>query len=241
MSAPLNRLYAEPTLGDLLDLVKKEVMLATNCHAIGTIQSFDPSTQTCSATMNYKKTYLEADPTTGVYGPVLVEYPVILDAPVVVIQGGTGYLTMPIMSGDYCLVMFNDRDLDAWLHSGQVSAPNTSRFHSFSDAIILVGLRPNSKALSPYDPARVVLGNGTTLVGVGTSLIKIANNSTTLNTLLQTLISNIQDLVIATSAITVTGVLAGALASGPPANAAAIIAVGVELMATAVQIEGLLE
>jgi hypothetical protein len=58
-----------------------------NCHAIATIQSFDPTKQTASATVNYKKTYFKPD-TAGVYRPVLVDYPQLIDCPVIFLGGG---------------------------------------------------------------------------------------------------------------------------------------------------------
>ena len=82
---------------------------------------------------------------------------------------------------------------------------------------------------------------GSTMVGVGETLVKIANDQYDLGALLQELITEIKSLVTQTSAITVTAVTAGSGVSGVPANAAAITAIGTQLTTTANKIAGLLE
>lgn len=237
---PLNAVPSEPSLKDLLDLLKKDVLLSLNAHHVGTIQSFNSAKQTATATINYPKTYYQLNSVTGLYNPVLVNYPLLVDCPVICLGGGTAALTFPIQSGDECLVFFNDRAIDNWFSGGAGAALSSQRLHSFSDGLILVGLRSLGKVLTNYDATRAVLRNGTTLVGVGPSLVKIANQQTTLNTLLQSLISNVQSLVSAASAITVTCAAPGN-PSSPPINSAAISAVANQLTATANQIAGLLE
>jgi hypothetical protein len=237
---PLNAVPSEPSLKDLLDLLKKDILLSLNAHHIGTIQSFNSAKQTATATINYPKTYYQLNSVTGLYNPVLVNYPLLVDCPVICLGGGTTALTFPIQTGDECLALFNDRAIDNWFSGGAGAALSNPRLHSFSDGLILVGLRSLGNVLTNYDSTRAVLRNGTTLVGVGPSLVKIANQQTTLNTLLQNLISNVQSLVSATSAITVTCAAPGN-PSSPPVNAAAISAVANQLTTTANQIAGLLE
>lgn len=236
-----NLIPQDPGLKDLLDLLKKQILLTTNCHHIGTVQSFDAENQTATATINYRRTYFNLNKSTGNYDPVLKEYPTLIDCPVIFLGGGNAALTFPVSKGDECLVLFNDRDIDNWFQGGGSGALATPRLHSFSDGLILVGLRSLAHSIDDFDTTRAVLRNGDALVGVGDTLVKIANNSTTLNTLLQTLVTDIRNLVAATAAITVTGVTSGGGISGPPVNAAAITAVGSSLSALATQIGGLLE
>lgn len=231
----------DPSLRDLLDQLKKEILLTLSSHHIGTIQSFDKTNQTATVTINYKKTIFRLDASTGLYNGVLIDYPILIDCPVIALGGGDSALTFPIEEGDECLVLFNDRDFDNWFSGSLTSAPATPRLHSFSDAIILVGLRSLPNSLEAYDMVRAVLRNGSAMVGVGPTLIKIANNTTTLNTLLQTLVTDIKTLVTQTAALTVTGVTTGGGTSGPPTNAVAITAVGTSLTTLAGQISGLLE
>jgi hypothetical protein len=189
----MNSISSDVTLKDVLTLHKKEILLDLFCHGIGTIESFDPAKQTCTASMKYKKTYMQPD-ATGKYVPQLVEYAPLIDCPVFVLQGGGGALTMPIKKGDTCIILFNDRDLDTWLSSGQITAPATGRLHAFSDAIMLVGIRSLKDALASYDPDYPELKyQGGSSVRVGAK-IRIKNNSKNLYTILNNLISTLSSL-----------------------------------------------
>ncbi len=180
----LNRIGSEPDLRTAMDILKREIFLGLNCHAVGTVQSFNSASLTVTATINYKQTFLEADPKTGIYSSVLVDYPVLLDLPVFMPQGGLASLTMPITAGDTCLILFNDLDIDTWFATGQVGPVPTQRLHSFSDGFALIGVRPATKPLDHYDPDRAVLQHGTTLVGVSSSKVKIANQGGSLESVL---------------------------------------------------------
>lgn len=230
----------QPDLADLLALWKKDILLNLNCHHVATIQSFDPEKQTVSATINYKKTYFQRS-SDGVYQPVLKDYALLIDVPVIIMQGGNGSLTMPIAQGDECIILFNDRDIDNWFQSGQVQGTATSRLHSFSDGFALIGVNNSRNSLSGYDPVRAALNNGTTRVAVGANKILIENMTTTLNTQLQALTTQLTMLTAALATLTVTGVTSGSSASGPPANALAITAIGTNISSIATQIGSLLE
>lgn len=240
---------ADPDLTDVLNLWKKDVFLSFNAHHLGTITSFNATQQTARATINYRKTYFRLDTETNLYVAELVPYPQAIDCPVIVFGGGNGLSTMPIAAGDECLILFNDRDINNWFSGSPSGAVATSRLHSFSDGLILVGVRSLANVIANYDTVRATLRSktGETVVGVNPQTQKILltntapGNSTTLNTLLAELITNIKALVTATAAITVTGVTAGGGTSGPPVNAATISAVSTALTTTATEIANLLE
>lgn len=215
MSIQQNQIPETPSLTDLFNAKRKEIFLNLNCHHIGTVQSFNPAIQTATATINYKKTFFQPDPITGVYGPVLQDYPLIIDAPVVVLGGGLGALTFPITTGDECLVLFNDRDIDTWFQSGGVGAPNaTPRLHSFSDAMILVGVRSLAKALAGYSAIDVRLYNGTTIIELSPALALIQTQlGGTLGTALQALLTDLS--TMSTAADVAAAALATASRSAP--------------------------
>lgn len=222
----LNRIPLPLDLEDTLALLKKDIFLNFNSHHVGRIENFNEANQTAVATLTYQKQFFDLNKKTGNYEPILLPYPLLADCPVIILGGGASALTFPIQTGDECLVLFNDRDIDSWFHSGGGAAPNSSRLHSFADGIILVGLRNSQRSLTNYDTSRAVLRNGdpTTsgaMVGVSATHIKIANNLTTLNTLLQSLITQIQ-------LITVLCATPGN-ASSPPINAAALALIGTQL------------
>lgn len=221
------RTPSNPSLKDALDLLKRDIFLSLNCHHIATIQSFDPVTQTASATINYKKTFFEKQ-ANGQYSPVQKDYPILLDCPVVVMRGGTCALTMPIAAGDTCLVLFNDRDLDNWFQSGQIGPVASPRAHSFSDGLILVGVAHSGNPVEDYDTDKAVLKNGSTRVGVGASKVEISNGTTNLNTLLQDLITQLKALIIDVNAVAPGGGVVSAASQA-------------QLTTIANQISGLLE
>ena len=241
MALQLNTTVADPSLRDLLDLVKREVFLEFNCHHIATVESFNSAAQTVVATINYTKTVFELNPLTNAYQATQVNYPTVIDCPVLFLGGGPACLTFPKAQGDQCLLLFNDRDMDNWF-SGSATGPVASgRLHSFSDAIAVVGLYPKDSPIASFDTSRASLRHGQTMVGVGASLVKIANATTTLNTLLQSLVTQCENLATACAAITVSGVTSGGGVSGVPVNAATLAAVSTALTTLGTQIGGLLE
>lgn len=215
------RKQVDPSLADLLNLHGKQLMLNMNCHAIATVQSFDADEQTVSATINYKKTYLTRNPD-GTYSSTLVDYPILLQVPVVILSGGAAKLTFPISAGDECLILFNDRSIDSWFQSGQVGPVSSPRLHSISDGFALIGVRSLARSIDDYDQTHAKISWGQTMVGVSVSKVKIANQLYTLNQLLQLLLTQVQ-------AITVSAVTPGVGVSGPPVNAAAIAAIAVQI------------
>lgn len=183
-----NQIPNEPQMKDLLDLFKKDIFLSMNVHHLATIQSFNASNQTASATINYKKTFFQLNSETGLYDPVLLDYPQLIDCPVICLGGSSTALTFPIVQGDECLVFFNDRDMDNWFAGNSNGAVASSRLHSFSDGIILVGVRSLSRKISSYDTSHAVLRNNAgAAVGVNktTALALIQGSSGTLGTALQ--------------------------------------------------------
>lgn len=254
-NAPQNLFPQEPDLKDLLKIHAKDIFLNFNCHHIGTIQSFDSTNQTAQVTINYTNTFLTYDPSSETYIPTAQSYPIVVDAPCIVLGGGGrngGSLTFPIAAGDECLLLFNDRDMDNWFSGNSGSPPATPRLHSFADGIALVGLRSMANVLTGYDILRTALRQGQSLVAVGGgggTLVKIANGTTTLNTLLQSLCIQLEALTAAIAAITVpvlvTGITTGPDTApgsgGPPNNATTITGIGSQIITIATEISGLLE
>lgn len=209
----------EAQITDLLDLRKKDLLLSLFCHGIATITSFDPVTQTADATMTYTKGFSVQNPD-GTLTLQQRTYPPLTGCPVIFLGGVDSFLTFPDVVGATCHVHFNDRDLENWL-TDQGTALASSRLHSFSDPVLLVGLRSNGKAIKNFDTDRVLLKKGNAEVGVGLNneLVRVANELYTLNQLLQQLITAIQGITVlpgsfSNSAGPVVGV------SGGPVNSA---------------------
>ena len=174
MNTNVNYTVSEPTLATLLNELKRNIFIEFNCHAIAVVQSVNFSNQTLTASVAYTRGVLEKQPN-GTYSLVPVNYPFLVDCPFISIQGGNAGLTMPIQPGDNCLVFYNDRDINNWWTSDQPSIPNSSRTHSFSDAIVLVGLNNNNNPIPNFSGHNAVLYNGNVKVSVTPSNVVISN------------------------------------------------------------------
>lgn len=138
---------ALPSSTDLLDSLKREVMKELNAVRIGVIQAFDAGGAGDTANVTVQLAQQQVISTAPDGTRTIQEYPLLLKVPVYFPCGGGFTLTFPIAKGDECIVLFNDRELDNWLLTGAGQAPTTGRVHDFSDAMALVGMRSNPRAL----------------------------------------------------------------------------------------------
>lgn len=162
---------ALPSLSDLLDRLKREVLRDINCVKIGTIQSFNAVTQEVEVEIAF--TQVTSTSVTGVQ--TYATYPLLLNVPVLFPCGGGFTLTFPITVGDECVVLFNDRQIDAWLASGAGLPPPTSRAHDLSDGIAIVGVRNLTRSLASVstNSAQLRSDDGTTFVDVNALGVKV--------------------------------------------------------------------
>lgn len=184
-----NALPADANLDDLLEQLKRDIFLTLNCHAHATVQSFDPSNQTITATINYQKTIFISNQPGQLPVPTAVSYPIVVGCPVYFPQGGGASLTLPVAKGDQCVIGFNDRDMDNYLAASVIGPCNTARAHSFSDAFAFVGLNPLRKALSNFDMARALLQYQGAKVGCSENGVLIQANSVKLSTAISDLVT----------------------------------------------------
>lgn len=159
-----------PDLRALLLQLRAEIMLDISCALPGTVQSFDATSQSASVSINLKRLFRGS----------AKDYPLLVDVPVVCLGGGGARMTFPIKSGDGCLVLFSDRDIDAWWSTGSTaSVPNSPRLHNLADGFAIVGLRSKPGALQAYNTVDAELAYNGGFVDVN-SKIGIGNASTTL-------------------------------------------------------------
>jgi len=145
-----------PDMTNLLDRTKRDLKNTLNCVKIGTIQSFDTATQLASVKISIKQVVSIDENEVR----TVKDYPVLLEVPVITLFGGVDFLSMPIQSGDNCLLFFNDRQIDNWLVSGDGLAPSVSRAHDISDAIAIVGVRPLTNSIANYLANGIRLSHG---------------------------------------------------------------------------------
>lgn len=233
--APMNQNQYDPKLSGTLDRKSRALMLQFNCHAVATVQSFNSAELTVTATINYPKTFYRPDPVTGIISPISISYPVLVDCPVMLPQGGGFAVTCPIQQGDTCVILFNDRALDNWFKTGQILPLNSNRLHAFEDGMAFVGLRAATNPLNNYEAAAAVIQDpsGQIQVGVSSSKVRAKNGTTTLGAQIQNLITQLSALSGYVGTINA--------AAGNPVTPANIAAVTAQLNIIGIALGGLLE
>lgn len=149
----------DPRLYDVLQQLKSDIFLDMNCVKIGIIQEFFPITKTAIIKIAFKRTLPDG---------TVANYPLLVDCPIFTNQGGGGYLTLPVQAGDFCILLFSDRNIDAWFKIGGDAVPYDGRCHSLSDGMALVGVNPLGggplyaigEALFSYEGAKFGIKNG---------------------------------------------------------------------------------
>ena len=108
--------------GQLLQSWKEEIMSSIHCALPGTVVSFDEESQTAVIQPAVKSS-------SGIELPLLRDVPVFMPVP------------FEVHEGDACLLVFADRDIDAWFETGEAEVPPSGRMHSLSDGFAFVGFK----------------------------------------------------------------------------------------------------
>lgn len=189
---PINKTLQSPALTDAVFSMRDEIFRSLNCVRIGRIQSFDATKKTAEVQILTKRVLPNGN---------IVSYPPLVDCPVFTLQGGGAAIEMPIAQGDQCIVLFSDRNIDAWYQNGSEAAPYNSRCHDISDGIVLIGINALTSTLEDYSATELKILFGGALVALNNAdLITIRNQTTSLLTVINGLIDVL-------TAIQVTGPL----------------------------------
>ncbi len=117
----------------------------------GVVVSYDATSKTCSVQPAvHLLVPTEADPDED----YVEELPVLLDVPVAWPRAQGYSLVGSLSPGDSVLLVACDRDISGWRRSGKASEPDTAQVHSWSSAIAIPGLQPDSGGFAtPSDKA----------------------------------------------------------------------------------------
>jgi len=132
----MNQTVIPPNLENVLKEYQDSTLALINCVQIGQIEKVNDN-QTCEIAIQVKRRIPNGS---------TINYPVLVDCPYFVLSGGNSYIDIPIKAGDFCLILFNDRNIDIWWNSANVTEPADTRKHSLSDGIALVGISPSTSA-----------------------------------------------------------------------------------------------
>lgn len=202
----MERQIESPDIKAVLDDLKNSIFAELNCISIGRIDSFDTTIQTATIKIAYKK----------VINNEIYNYPLLVDCPVFVMSGSTANIQMPIKQGDYCIVLFCDRDIDNFYKGNVDTTLNSERMHNLSDGIALVGITNLLNSFTYIDADSLSLVNDTTFISLKEK-IKIENSTANLKSLIDSLIDEL-------SGTTITIPYGSSAGTFPIDNAAAIIA-----------------
>lgn len=172
----INAPIPDPQLEDFAEALKRDIFRSLHAVMVGEVVSYDATKGTARVKILFKRVLPSgAAQSRGI----------LVNVPVVTMQGGGGALQFPITAGDQCVLLFADRNIDAWTKDGGEAVPPSDRCHDLSDAIALVGINCLRKVLPAPGGVKLSLGGATILLTSGK--IVVANETTDLLTLVLSL------------------------------------------------------
>lgn len=112
--------------------LKEEIRSSMHCALPGVVESFDADTQTVSVRPMLKQKKA---------------LPMIRNVPVFFPGTRESAVTWQISTGDECLLVFADMDIDRWFETGEAEEPASGRRHDLADAFAFVGFRSSPGVL----------------------------------------------------------------------------------------------
>lgn len=139
---------SQPSFNDLMIMAQNNIMARTNCHNVGRIIEFDKETQTCTVQiMQLKQFYDKTFATAPITDVPLIFYGL----------NGDCHITLPNPVGSICLLFFMDRNIDAFLETGEMYEPENTRMHDFSDCIALTTFSTLNNPIENYDDTAITI------------------------------------------------------------------------------------
>lgn len=160
---------AQINFNSVMQLSQDAIMARLNCHNIGKILDFNPATQTCTIQLMQIKQFNNRNITPAP----------LTDVPLIIYGAGSGYITMPDPTGTICILLFMDRNIDAFLETGENYPLETSRMHDFTDCIALTTFKTLANPLGDYDMDTVTIRNQNSKLKVKDEINIEAKNTVT--------------------------------------------------------------
>ena len=131
---------SDPTLTEILGMVKENWLNEIHTAMPGTVESFDAGTQTANIRLGFKRAYVDG---------AVVEYQVVPNVPVRFPATATAWVWLPLAKGDTVMVHFAERALYPWWAQGGAQDPQSPRKMSTMDAVAVPGLRTKGTPIVP--------------------------------------------------------------------------------------------
>lgn len=127
--------YVTPNLDNLFSIFKNDVFSNLRTLTIGRVLAFDEEKRTIDAEILITPTSVQINEEVILGGEL--EYPKLYEVPVLDCE----YFAPPIHEGDYCLLIFAERNIDNWLVKDNTDVPpRNDRMHSIADAFAWFGI-----------------------------------------------------------------------------------------------------
>ena len=147
------QMLGDNSLKNVLERFEKNLLTKLNCVKVGKIKTFYANTQTAD---------IEID-----------NYPQISGVPVSFICGSNFSIQVPVQSGDSCIVLFCDGDLDNWVNGdGYIPAFSQDK-HGLNGAIALLGITNLLTKVENYITSGIRIKYKNTELEVGDSGVSV--------------------------------------------------------------------
>ena len=156
--------------------LKNTISFNVHCCLICIVQKFDKQRMTVDVQPVIRERYINDK---GEYS--FINFPLLINVPVVFPCSGESLITFPIKQGDECIVIFSDLAIDNWFINSGIQNPVEIRRHDLSDGIAIFGIRSLPKIVSGYEEDKIVLKLGNSSLKVSNSSIEVSSNSFTWN------------------------------------------------------------
>jgi hypothetical protein len=162
------------------------------CATPGIVVSFDPDKQTCVVQPAIQEVVLlpppglkplaDGTPNTTQNIPTTVTIKPIQDVPIVMMRVPGWSITLPIVKGTECLLIFADSCIDGWWQNGGVQPQFDRRRHDLSDAFALFGPWSQPNVLSDYSTSSMQIRSDdkTVVIDLASSGVTITSPSVTI-------------------------------------------------------------
>ena len=159
---------SQPTFNSSIFLSEESIMSRLNCHNVGRIVEFDPATQLCTVEMLQIKQFNNQ----------LITPAPLTEVPLIILGAGGANITLPDPVGTICLILFMDRNIDAFIETGESYTPETTRMHDFTDCVALTTFKTLVNPVKNYDTNAITLAHEKLIENIlNESYIKIYPNS----------------------------------------------------------------
>lgn len=154
---------AEETMRTVLDGRQSRIWTAMP----GIVQTVDLVKMTCSVQPAIQGTVTDENG-----NKQNVNYPLLINVPIVFPGAGGFIITFPIAANDEVLVVFASRCIDSWWQSGgTLNQPMEARMHDLSDGFALPGPRSQTKLVGSISSTGAQIRNE-----AGTAYVEIASD-----------------------------------------------------------------